>query len=98
MMFFSPKNNKLTGYDDINRLKRYYPKNITVKLRKSARLPFMEEPDEVRGGAARVRRQIPAVALAQRLTPLELGQVTAAAETTRAQGVHGTGPCCWPNA
>jgi hypothetical protein len=44
LMFFSQKNNKLTGYDDINRLKRFYPKNVTVKLRKSARLPFMEEP------------------------------------------------------
>jgi pimeloyl-ACP methyl ester carboxylesterase len=44
MMFFSQKNNKLTGYDDINKLKRYYPKNITVKLKKSSRLPFMEEP------------------------------------------------------
>jgi len=45
LMFFSPKNNKLTGYDDINRLKRFYPKNITVKLKKSSRMPFMEEPD-----------------------------------------------------
>ena len=45
LMFFAPKNNKLTGYDDINRLKRFYPKNVTVKLRKSARIPFMEEPD-----------------------------------------------------
>ena len=44
MMFFSQKNNKLTGYDDINKLKRYYPRNITVKLKKSSRLPFMEEP------------------------------------------------------
>lgn len=44
LMFFSRKNNKLTGYDDINKLKRYYPRNITVKLKKSARLPFMEEP------------------------------------------------------
>jgi pimeloyl-ACP methyl ester carboxylesterase len=44
MMFFSRKNNKLTGYDDINKLKRYYPRNITVKLKKSSRLPFMEEP------------------------------------------------------
>jgi len=44
LMFFSQKNNKLTGFDDINRLKRFFPKNITVKLKKSARLPFMEEP------------------------------------------------------
>ncbi|MHC4940186.1 MAG: hypothetical protein ACYTHK_14655 [Planctomycetota bacterium] len=44
LMFFPRKNNKLTGYDDINRLKRFFPKNITVKLKKSARLPFMEEP------------------------------------------------------
>jgi len=45
LMFFAPKNNKLTGYDDINRLKRFYPKNVTVKLRSASRLPFMEEPD-----------------------------------------------------
>ncbi|MHC4954851.1 MAG: HEAT repeat domain-containing protein [Planctomycetota bacterium] len=44
LMFFSRKNNKLTGYDDINRLKRFFPRNITVKLKKSARFPFMEEP------------------------------------------------------
>jgi len=44
LMFFARKNNKLTGYDDIKRLKRFFPRNITVKLKKSARLPFMEEP------------------------------------------------------
>ena len=45
-MFFARKDNKLTGYDDINRLKRYYTNNIVVKLKKSARLPFMEEPEK----------------------------------------------------
>ena len=45
LMFFSPKSNKLTGADDIKKLKRYYRRNITVRLRKSARLPFMEEPE-----------------------------------------------------
>jgi len=46
LMFFSPKKNKLTGYDDIKRLKKYYRKNIIVKLKKSSRLPFMEEPEK----------------------------------------------------
>jgi pimeloyl-ACP methyl ester carboxylesterase len=46
LMFFAPKTNKLTGYDDINRLKRFYPNNIVVKLRKSTRLPFVEEPEK----------------------------------------------------
>ena len=46
LLFFSPKKNKLTGYDDIRKLQKYYRKNITVKLRKSARLPVMEEPEK----------------------------------------------------
>jgi len=45
LMFFPPKDNKLGGADDIGRLKRYYMNNIVVQLRKSAQLPFMEEPD-----------------------------------------------------
>jgi len=44
LLMFARKNNKLTGYDDIKRLQRFFPKNITVKLKKSSRLPFMEEP------------------------------------------------------
>jgi len=46
LMFFSPKDNKLTGYGDMGRLKKYYPNNIIVKLSKSAWLPFMEEPEK----------------------------------------------------
>ena len=45
LMFFAPKKNKLTGYDDIKRLSKYYRRRIVVKLKKSARLPFMEEPE-----------------------------------------------------
>ncbi|MHC4224194.1 MAG: hypothetical protein ACYSX0_01975 [Planctomycetota bacterium] len=44
LMFFAPKSNHLTGADDVNRLKRYYSKWMVVRLKKSARLPFMEEP------------------------------------------------------
>lgn len=44
LMFFPPKSNKLQGFDDISKLQRFYPKNITVKLQQSAMLPFMEEP------------------------------------------------------
>ncbi|MGH7162302.1 MAG: hypothetical protein ACREID_02370 [Planctomycetota bacterium] len=44
LMFFPPKNNKLGGFEDKNRLSRFYPKNICVDLKKSAMLPFMEEP------------------------------------------------------
>jgi pimeloyl-ACP methyl ester carboxylesterase len=46
LMFFSEEKNHLTGFGDIKRLQKNYPKNIVVKLRKSARLPFMEEPDK----------------------------------------------------
>ncbi len=45
MMFFAPKDKNMSGADDIGRLKRYYPHNIIVQLKKSAQLPFMEEPD-----------------------------------------------------
>jgi len=45
LIFFAQKQNKLQGIDDMNKFKRYYPKNIVVKLKKSARLPFMEEPE-----------------------------------------------------
>ena len=46
LLFFLPKKNKWTNYDDVRRLQKYYKKNITVKLRKSAALPFMEEPEK----------------------------------------------------
>jgi pimeloyl-ACP methyl ester carboxylesterase len=46
LMFFAAKSNELKDADGINRLQRYYPSNVIVKLRsKSARLPFMEDPE-----------------------------------------------------
>ena len=44
LMFFAPKKNRLSGYKDMKWLKKYYTKNITASLKKSAYLPFMEEP------------------------------------------------------
>jgi pimeloyl-ACP methyl ester carboxylesterase len=46
LMFFSEEKNALSGFGDIKRLQKNFPKSIVVKLRKSARLPFMEEPDK----------------------------------------------------
>jgi pimeloyl-ACP methyl ester carboxylesterase len=47
LMFFADENNELTGYDDVNRLKRYYPRHVIVPGGdKFARLPFMEAPEE----------------------------------------------------
>ena len=46
LLFFAPPSNPLGAADDMKRLKRYYPRNITVRLKRSARLPFMEEPDK----------------------------------------------------
>jgi pimeloyl-ACP methyl ester carboxylesterase len=46
LMFFAAKSNEMKDADGINRLNRYYPKHVTVKLRsKAARLPFMEDPE-----------------------------------------------------
>jgi len=45
LLWITPKKNKFTNYDDMKRLQKYYRKNITVKQRKSAMLPFMEEPE-----------------------------------------------------
>lgn len=53
LMTFSPEWNPLTGIDNLNRLTRHYPRHVVVKLRKSARLPFMEEPKRF-GRALRV--------------------------------------------
>jgi pimeloyl-ACP methyl ester carboxylesterase len=50
LMFFSPKKNKLTGYGDMKRLRKFYPRNITAQLKKSAWLPFMEEPQTFEKG------------------------------------------------
>ncbi|MEE8105244.1 MAG: HEAT repeat domain-containing protein [Planctomycetota bacterium] len=44
LMFFPPKKNRLSGFKDIKRMKKYYTKNITASLKKSTNLPFMEEP------------------------------------------------------
>jgi pimeloyl-ACP methyl ester carboxylesterase len=47
LMYFAHENNELTGYDDLNRLKRYYPRHVIVPGGdKFARLPFMEAPEE----------------------------------------------------
>ncbi|MHC5049446.1 MAG: alpha/beta fold hydrolase, partial [Planctomycetota bacterium] len=51
LMFFAHKNNELTGYDDKNRLTRYYPSHVVVPGgTKSARLPFMESPERFEKG------------------------------------------------
>jgi hypothetical protein len=52
-MTFSPEWNPPTGIDNLNRLARHFPRHLVVKLRKSARLPFMEEPERF-GSALRV--------------------------------------------
>ncbi len=46
LLFFAPKSNKLGGVEGANRMRRYYSNSYTVKLKKSARLPFMEEPEK----------------------------------------------------
>ncbi|MHC4957399.1 MAG: HEAT repeat domain-containing protein [Planctomycetota bacterium] len=46
LLFFLPKKNKFTNFDDYKKLRKYYKKNVSVKLRKSASLPFMEEPEK----------------------------------------------------
>ncbi len=45
LMFFENESNRLQTADDINRMKRFYVDNITATCKKSARMPFMEEPD-----------------------------------------------------
>jgi len=46
LMYFSHKNNELTGYGDKNRLARYYPSHVVVPGgTKAAHLPFMEAPE-----------------------------------------------------
>jgi pimeloyl-ACP methyl ester carboxylesterase len=47
LMWFAKKGTGLTGIDDLNRLKRYYPKHVWVDGgNKSARLPFMQDPEK----------------------------------------------------
>jgi pimeloyl-ACP methyl ester carboxylesterase len=44
LLFFEDKANKLTTIDDLNELQKFYVNNFTARLKKSSRLPFMEEP------------------------------------------------------
>jgi len=47
LMYFAKKGNELTGEDDMNRLKRYYPQHVIQPGgSKFARLPFMEDPEK----------------------------------------------------
>jgi pimeloyl-ACP methyl ester carboxylesterase len=45
MLLFPPKANKLGGADDKSRLQRYYAKNMSIELKKSCMMPYMEEPE-----------------------------------------------------
>lgn len=44
LLFFEDKVNKLTTIDDLNELQKFYVNNFTARLKRSSRLPFMEEP------------------------------------------------------
>ncbi|MFQ5843817.1 MAG: HEAT repeat domain-containing protein, partial [Planctomycetota bacterium] len=46
LLFFAPKSNIATGIDGMRRMRRYYKNAYTVRLKQSARLPFMEEPEK----------------------------------------------------
>jgi len=51
LVFFAKKDNELTGMDDKNRIRRYYPKHVIVPCgNDSARFPFMQDPERFEKG------------------------------------------------
>lgn len=51
LIYLPGKDNELMAFDDLNRLQRYYPKNVIVKGGdKFAYMPFMEAPDMFEDG------------------------------------------------
>jgi pimeloyl-ACP methyl ester carboxylesterase len=51
LIFLPGKENEMMAFDDLSKLQRYYPKNVTVKGGKDfAYLPFMEAPEKFEEG------------------------------------------------